>query len=145
MNQPLHRLVYCSRNAIAGPAEAQQAELRQILRASRNNNPRDDVTGALLFGDDLFAQALEGPMAAVEAAFERIQCDPRHAEVAVLDFAPVAERAFGDWSMGFAGPLRPGAAAPRLGRALSAPGPGAGAEVLRLLRAVLRGGDRWAA
>ena len=99
----LHRVLYCSRNMIPGAPEAVAADIREILAVSRVNNARDEVTGGLLFSEGCFAQVLEGPLDAVEAAFERIQCDPRHCEVVVLQSGPVAKRDFPNWSMAFAG------------------------------------------
>ena len=119
---PLHRLVYCSRNVIADAHDDVAREVEQILAASRRNNPRDGITGALLYGEGCFAQVLEGPLAAVERTFERIQCDFRHADVVVLEVQAVEARLFGDWSMAYGGALGPQAAA-RLGlrRAFSEP------------------------
>ena len=118
----LHRLVYCSRNAIADAHADVAREVEQILAASRRNNPRDGITGALLYSEGCFAQVLEGPLAAVERTFERIQCDFRHADVIVLEVGPAEARMFGDWSMAYGGTLGPQAAA-RLGlaRAFSEP------------------------
>ena len=70
---------------------------------SRRNNRRDEITGALLFSEDQFAQVLEGDMEAVMEAFERIQCDPRHRNTVILTNEPAAAREFGDWSMAYAG------------------------------------------
>jgi len=99
----LHRVLYCSRNVIPGATEAVAADVREILAVSRVNNARDGVTGGLLFSEGCFAQVLEGPQDAVEAAFERIQCDARHSEVVVLQNGPIPKRDFPDWSMAFAG------------------------------------------
>jgi len=100
----LHRVFYCSRNLIPGTPEAVAADIRSILATSRRNNARDGITGGLLFSDGCFAQVLEGPLDAVENAFERIQCDERHSDVTVLQSGPIATRDFPDWSMAFAGP-----------------------------------------
>lgn len=99
----LYRLVYTSRNLLAGPEEAHAAAVAEVLETSQRNNARVGVTGALLFNGGCFAQVLEGPRAAVEATFERIQRDPRHSDVSVLQCEPVAERGFPHWSMGFVG------------------------------------------
>ncbi len=101
MRQDLHRLVYYSRNRL--PAEMIGDEVRAILAASRRNNLRAGVTGALLFNAGCFGQVLEGTCGAVETTFERIQRDPRHGEVSLLAFAPAERRAFASWSMGFVG------------------------------------------
>ena len=100
----LYRVLYCSRNLIPGTPEAVAADIRGILAVSRRNNARDGITGGLLFSEGCFAQVLEGPLDAVEGAFERIQCDERHSDVTVLQSGPIATRDFPDWSMAFAGP-----------------------------------------
>ena len=100
----LHRVLYCSRNLIPGTSETVAADIRSILAVSRRNNARDCITGGLLFSKGCFAQVLEGPLHAVEGAFERIQCDERHSDVTVLQSGPIATRDFPDWSMAFAGP-----------------------------------------
>jgi hypothetical protein len=103
MSETIHRLVYYSRNRIVGSAEEMSATIGEILQASRRNNARAGVTGALMFNAGCFAQVLEGPKAAVEHTFERIQQDERHGDVSILAFGPVPERAFAGWSMGFVG------------------------------------------
>ncbi len=94
------RLLYCSRADI-GEAEFAVRALRQILDASRRNNARDGVTGALMFSAGGFAQILEGPNEAVARIFERVRQDTRHHDVAVVFEAPTTGRLFKEWSMGF--------------------------------------------
>ena len=101
----LFRLVYHSRNLIAGDRGAFLDEVHQILAASRRNNQRAGITGALMFNRGCFAQVLEGPRAAVEATFERIQLDERHAGVMLMDIAEIARRGFPTWSMAFVGEI----------------------------------------
>lgn len=108
MSQPapdrdLCRLVYYSRNRVVGAPSAMEETIRGILAASRANNARVGVTGALMFNAGCFAQVLEGPGEAVETTFERIQQDERHGEVSLLALDPVTERLFTDWSMAFVG------------------------------------------
>ncbi len=99
----LYRLIYTSRNLLPGDEDAQAAAVAGILALSKRNNARVGVTGALLFNAGSFAQVLEGPRLAVEATFERIQRDPRHSDVSVLQCEPVASRGFANWSMAFVG------------------------------------------
>ena len=99
----LYRLVYASKNLIAGDEDEAAAAIAQILSTSQRNNAAVDVTGALLFNKGAFAQVLEGPRQGVEATFERIQQDDRHSDVTVLQCGPVDGRAFGNWSMAFVG------------------------------------------
>lgn len=137
----LYRVLYCSRNAIAGDVAG---NVQAILAASRTNNARDAITGGLLFSEGCFAQVLEGPAAAVEAAFERIQCDERHSEVTVLQANPVAARDFPGWSMGFAGTSRCGSLLGGVALADAFSGQsGAGQQVLDLLRAVVVRETEW--
>lgn len=103
MMSDLYRLVYASKNLLQGTdAEIAQA-VSQILAASQRNNTGVDVTGALMFNAGAFAQVLEGPQRGVETTFERIQCDPRHGDVTVLQCGPAENRSFTNWSMAFVG------------------------------------------
>jgi len=97
----IYRLVYYSRNHVALDVFA--SELADILGKSRENNMRDEITGALMFNAGCFAQVLEGPLERVEAAFERIQQDERHGEVSLLSLESIASRSFPNWAMGFVG------------------------------------------
>jgi hypothetical protein len=90
----LTQLIYSSR-----PFGYDEATLRAILSQARSNNERDGVTGALICRADLYLQLLEGPKAAVEAAFERISRDDRHAEVTLRFTSPAVKRLFPHWSM----------------------------------------------
>ena len=145
MMTPLHRVLYCSRNLIPGGPEAVAADVGRILAASRRNNARDGVTGALLFSQGCFAQVLEGPLDAVERAFERIQCDERHSDVTVLHSKPITARDFADWSMAFTGP---DAASPlagaRMADAFAGPSD-QGDKLLGLLKAVITREAEWLA
>ena len=103
MTEMLYRLVYYSRNCMVGSPAANAEAIQEILAASRRNNPKVGVTGALMFNTGCFAQVLEGPRDGVEFTFERIQRDQRHGSVTILEFAPASERRFKQWSMAFVG------------------------------------------
>ncbi|WP_145069291.1 BLUF domain-containing protein [Engelhardtia mirabilis] len=94
----LVHVIYSS--AARVPFEA--AELTALLARSRRRNGELGVTGMLLHVDGSFFQILEGPRESVRELFERIARDPRHAEVTTIIDEPIAGRAFGDWTMGFA-------------------------------------------
>ena len=134
----LFQVLYCSRNLIQGDADLVRGHIRSILEASRRNNAHDGITGGLLFSAGLFAQVLEGPPDAVERTFERIQCDPRHADVAVLEAKPIAARDFPSWSMAFDGAAE---ADPLTGIALDRAFKGrsdAGENLLKIMRSLTR-------
>ena len=90
----LTQLIYFSR-----PFGFDDATLNGILSDARRCNARDDITGALVCRADVYLQMLEGPPAAVDAAYDRIGEDDRHADVGLLRRAPVGERLFPGWSM----------------------------------------------
>ncbi len=103
MSVTIHRLVYYSRNRMGGSAETMAGIIEGIMAASRRNNAKVAVTGALMFNAGVFAQVLEGPCAAVEHTFERIQQDEHHGDVSLLGFSQASTRAFEQWSMAFVG------------------------------------------
>lgn len=76
-----------------------QQDLSDILASSVRRNAQDDITGVLLFHDDMFLQVLEGPEAVVHALVERIRADQRNRDVVVLLEEPLAQRLFPDWAM----------------------------------------------
>ena len=90
----LHRLIYASR-----PFGFDTAMLGGIMVGARRNNRRDAVTGALICRADIYMQLLEGPVAAVEAAFARIERDDRHLDVTLLSTTAVDVRMFPTWDM----------------------------------------------
>lgn len=91
----LVRLLYCSRAVDTSP-EAIEA----ILSQSRQHNPVSGITGILCYGGGIFLQAIEGGRMQVSELFGHIMKDPRHKDVAVLEFEEIDERRFGGWSMG---------------------------------------------
>ena len=101
--EPLHRLLYVSRNTITGNTTDVHAEIAQILATSAHNNAPAGVTGALMFNAGCFAQVLEGPGEAIEATFERIQTDDRHNRVHLISYEPTPMRGFPSWSMAYVG------------------------------------------
>lgn len=76
-------------------------EIFEILRKSRANNGRLDITGMLLYKDGNFMQALEGPEAKVSDLFSRIERDTRHRGLITLIKKPIQERSFANWSMAY--------------------------------------------
>ena len=88
------QLIYSSR-----PFGFDEAALNGILIISRRNNPRDEITGALICRHDLYLQLLEGPQAAVEARYDTIARDNRHLEVVKRVSRQVSERLFPKWAM----------------------------------------------
>jgi Sensors of blue-light using FAD len=73
--------------------------LNNILSASRRNNQRNGISGALICRADLYLQMLEGPRSAVTATFHRILGDDRHLDVNLIGSADITTRLFPEWHM----------------------------------------------
>jgi hypothetical protein len=94
---PLIHLIYVS--TAREPADARMLE--EILAVSARNNAPQGITGMLLYAGGTFMQVLEGEADVVDATHHRIERDPRHMGLIVLERAPITERSFTRWSMGF--------------------------------------------
>lgn len=92
----LVRLIYASRAAQPITPET----LHPIIRTARAHNAAAGITGVLVFADGVFLQLLEGGRNAVNALYNRIARDARHADLVLLAYDEVAERRFSGWSMG---------------------------------------------
>jgi hypothetical protein len=74
-----------------------------ICGQSRVNNERDGITGLLVFDGHAFCQLVEGPEPAITSLLDRLERDPRHVKMHVLQFghAPRGRR-FPSWRLGYA-------------------------------------------
>ncbi|MEO8524651.1 MAG: BLUF domain-containing protein [Caldimonas sp.] len=94
----LVRLMYASRAVESVDDHA----LASILKKSKERNVVSGVTGVLCFCANarIFLQVLEGGRNTVSGLYNRISQDPRHSEVALLNYEEIGERNFSGWSMG---------------------------------------------
>lgn len=88
------RLIYRSQ-----PFGFDKAMLAGILSSARRNNPRLDITGALICRHDVYLQLIEGPAEAIDALYARIVADDRHTNVELLLTEDVDARLFPAWAM----------------------------------------------
>lgn len=93
----MKQLVYIS----ASRERSAPADGGAILEAALRNNPREGLTGVLVFHDGNFVQVLEGEAEPLERRFLRIRADPRHSFVTVLIEREIEARMFPGWSMGW--------------------------------------------
>lgn len=91
------RLLYRSVSRLSGPRR--RAALGELFSVARSNNKKRGITGALLLTQDCFVQALEGDEQVVRALYARIECDPRHEAVELLEARAVDARFFARWAM----------------------------------------------
>lgn len=92
----LVRCLYASRAAPSAAADM----LESILQQSRRNNPRLGITGLLCFAGGTFIQVIEGGRDQVCELLNAIIRDDRHMNVRILAYEEIAERRFGNWTMG---------------------------------------------
>lgn len=71
-----------------------------ILEQSRKNNPKHGITGLLCHTHDSFVQVVEGGREPISVLLRSIYRDERHRQVTILSFEEIAERRFGNWTMG---------------------------------------------
>lgn len=80
-------------------------ELDALLLDARAFNAIAGVSGALLHQDGSFFQYFEGTKTGVGEVYSRIKASRRHRGLIELIAAPVNQRHFSTWSMGFAEPV----------------------------------------
>lgn len=93
----MFRVIYRSRSRI--PEESRDEQLGNIFRVALPYNKSHGICGALLLWGDWFAQTLEGEETAVRELFARIETDPRHEKVEVIESGPVDAPVFARWAM----------------------------------------------
>ncbi len=93
----LYEILYVSNLAPATPVTA----IADIMTRSRQFNQANDLTGLLVFDGACFAQLLEGAMDKVLDLIETIRADTRHVNMDVLHHAPLQERRFVRFGMGY--------------------------------------------
>jgi hypothetical protein len=77
-------------------------EIEALLFKCRAFNSGVGVTGALLLHNRTFFQYFEGPQEGLKQVEKRIKDSTRHTNITVLLDAPVDQRLFSKWLMGFA-------------------------------------------
>lgn len=95
----LRQLVYVSESLIGG-VNAEEA-VADMVAAAQMRNDRLNVTGALLYTGDHFAQILEGPSPAIDELMVSICRDDRHHNVNVLSRVSIILRRFINWRMAY--------------------------------------------
>jgi hypothetical protein len=76
-----------------------QSEIDAILSACQRNNQERNVTGLLLYNGRNFLQLLEGEVEDLSWVMRKIEADPRHSGVLIIEDITVNERACPDWLM----------------------------------------------
>ncbi|MGQ7830369.1 BLUF domain-containing protein [Altererythrobacter sp. Z27] len=90
----LRQYVYISTADGIGPAE-----IALILEACQRNNAARGITGLLLYNGRNFLQLLEGDVEDLSWVMRKIEADPRHGGVSIIEDISIATRACPDWLM----------------------------------------------
>jgi Sensors of blue-light using FAD len=93
----IFELIYYS---IASPS-LNRNDISDILEVSHKNNPKNNLTGCLLYHDDAFIQILEGEQEVIESLYLKIEKDQRHYNVRRVYDDNKVDRLFKNWSMAF--------------------------------------------
>lgn len=101
---PLTSLLYVSTSTL--PEDTADMEIEKIIDSAQRNNEALNLTGALLYTGNHFAQVLEGSAADIDELLYTVLQDPRHGDIVVVDRSLIDARRFRDWRMAYSGPSR---------------------------------------
>ncbi|MBH0096668.1 BLUF domain-containing protein [Psychrobacter sp. NZS113] len=71
--------------------------LSDIISASREHNPKSQITGIVSYRDGQYFQVLEGPHLEVDKLMAKIAADSRHEDIWVFLDTGITERSFPNW------------------------------------------------
>ncbi|MBD3305551.1 hypothetical protein GF339_04135 [candidate division KSB3 bacterium] len=91
----LYRLIYKSESA----TEVKWETVKDLLLTSQKNNAQLGITGLLLLSGRTFLQVIEGTADNVNDLYTNIVPDLRHKHPVILNYAPIHERHFSEWTM----------------------------------------------
>lgn len=92
----LERLVY---ESTATGSTGSLTNLAVILAEAHRNNARDGLSGVLAAHADRYIQVIERPREALDRLLRRLENDPRHRDVRLIDRAPAEDRMFEGWTI----------------------------------------------
>ncbi|MBC7751249.1 MAG: BLUF domain-containing protein [Candidatus Saccharibacteria bacterium] len=106
MSDQLIRLTYASRAnfKLFGGAGVYGIDknVAQILSIARINNKKNNLVGALYYGNGCFFQCLEGKKQDIDALYAKLEKDLRHTELKVLSVEQIEHFSFLSWEMKYA-------------------------------------------
>jgi len=98
----MHHIIYLSQ----ATRPFSDDELAKLLTQARQDNARQNITGALVYGGERFMQIIEGEEATLAMLYAKLLQDGRHGQVFKFADKAITQRSFADWSMAFR-PLSP--------------------------------------
>jgi predicted Ser/Thr protein kinase len=104
MTHQLYRFAYASHSTFQpfATTEGVDVNIAQILEVARKNNQKNNLVGALYYGNGCFFQCLEGSKQDIDALHSKLLNDSRHKDLKVLLSEPIEKSGFSSWEMKFA-------------------------------------------
>ena len=93
----MHLIIYTSE--YVGRAEYIDDVLADIVKRSKINNTRYDITGLLFYQNGRFIQVLEGDKDSLEGLMSILEKDDRHENIQRIIDQTIKKRAFKEWNM----------------------------------------------
>ena len=78
-----------------------EQEIKHILKTSREENQKANITGILVHTHRHFMQYIEGSGKHICILFDKIKEDNRHHDILLCHFSSIETRVFPDWQMGY--------------------------------------------
>ena len=103
INMDLYEAIYVSTLAPGRPISS----VADIASKARVSNPRQGITGLLIFDGMRFCHQFEGMEKQVLALMEKIRHDPRHINVKVVHHGELASRRFNGFRLGYTSVVDP--------------------------------------
>ena len=94
-------MIYCLCYISKKKNHLKNNDIQNIVSYSQDNNAAKQITGVLISYKEHFLQYLEGDSIEVYALFDKIKNDSRHSEIHMLQYSPLKNRLFSDWSMAY--------------------------------------------
>jgi len=91
----MYRLYYVS----SARPDLKKADIEELVRISSANNTLRNITGALGYDGERFAQILEGAREDVLALMDKIRADDRHNGLVVMGEKPIEYRICDGWAL----------------------------------------------
>lgn len=104
MPNQLIRMAYASK-ATFEPFNVEkgvEGNVANILKIARRNNRKNNLVGALYYGNGSFFQCLEGRKQDIDALYAKLEKDLRHTDLQVLSVEPIQQVGFLSWEMKYA-------------------------------------------
>ena len=92
-------IAYVSKAPVRDYSVRMPTGLSEIISASREHNPKSQITGIISYREGQYFQVLEGPHLEVDKLMAKIAADPRHEDIWVFLNVSVAQRSFPNWGV----------------------------------------------